>query len=239
MSISMQSHRCVIFANGLPPSGDEINDWLRPNDVLICADGGARIALQYKLQPAAVIGDFDSLSVTEIAILAKQNIPLIRFPSAKNETDLELALLLAASAPLPSYASNPITPPVLPHCNEIIILGALGGRTDQTLANMMLMLLPALADIRVILANRHEQISRVTPSNPVEIIGRRGDTVSLLPLGGDVHGIITDGLEYPLHHETLTFGPARGISNVMLTERAHIHIAQGQLICILSASEKL
>ena len=38
MSISMQSHRCVIFANGLPPSGDEINDWLRPNDVLICAD---------------------------------------------------------------------------------------------------------------------------------------------------------------------------------------------------------
>ncbi|MCW1967981.1 MAG: thiamine diphosphokinase [Anaerolineae bacterium] len=234
MSTSVQPTRYVILANGVPPTLPEILHWLRRDDCLICADGGARVALAHALRPDAVVGDFDSLSVNEIAALERLATPLIRFPNTKNETDLELALLLAAGAPLPHYDQSPVVLPPLPPCREMVILGALGGRTDQTLANMMLMLLPALAAIPVRMVAGHEQITCVTPTMPAEMSGCAGDTVSLLPIGGHVYGIRTDGLEYPLHDETLFFGPAQGISNVMLGSNARVWVEQGQLLCILS-----
>jgi thiamine pyrophosphokinase len=64
--------------------------------------------------------------------------------------------------------------------------------------------------------------------------GRAGDVVSLLPFGGDAHGIRTSGLEYPLNDEPLLFGPARGVSNVMLGSQATIALRQGMLLCIQS-----
>lgn len=238
MSPTVQPTRYVVLANGVPPTRAEIAQWLRGDDCLICADGGARVALAHALRPAAVLGDFDSLSASEIAALEHLATPLIRFPNSKNETDLELALLLAAGAPLPHYGQYPVVLPPLPPCREVVILGALGGRTDQTLANMMLMLLPALAAIPVRMVAGYEQITCVTPAAPAELHGCAGDTVSLLPIGGHVYGIHTEGLEYPLSNETLFFGPARGISNVMLGSYARVWVEKGQLLCVLSCVPK-
>ncbi len=64
------------------------------------------------------------------------------------------------------------------------------------------------------------------------VSGQPGDTLSLLPVGGHVTGIVTDGLEYPLRGETLAFGPARGVSNVLLESTAQITFSQGVLLLI-------
>ena len=64
------------------------------------------------------------------------------------------------------------------------------------------------------------------------IRGQPGDTVSLIPLAGDVHILATAGLAWPLRDEWLRFGPARGISNVMETAEARVTITSGSLLCI-------
>ena len=208
--------RTVIIANGEPPSQDDLRHWLRAEDLLICADGGARTALRYDLFPQRVIGDFDSLTPAELQALEARGAHLERHPAHKDETDLELALLYAAAT----------------SCEEIVILGGLGGRLDQTVANVMLLAMPQLAHCRVMIAAGNEQTFVLRPGMPFELRGHAGDVVSLIPFGGDALGVRTDGLEYPLRDEPLLFGPARGVSNVMLAERATVSFSQGLLLCV-------
>ncbi|MGQ9815133.1 MAG: thiamine diphosphokinase [Candidatus Roseilinea sp.] len=212
--------RTVIIANGNPPDAGDIRRWLRPGDPLICADGGARAALALGLTPHTVIGDFDSLSEDDLQQLARRGAALHRYPTRKDETDLELAL---------TYAMDSITGA---EPAEIVILGALGGRLDQTVANVMLLAMPRLAGARVLIAAGNEQTFLITPDQPADLRGSPGDIVSLIPFGGDAHGVRTEGLEYPLRDEPLIFGPARGVSNVMLGQRAGVTIREGRLLCV-------
>jgi thiamine pyrophosphokinase len=139
-----------------------------------------------------------------------------RHPTHKDETDLELALQYAASL----------------ESAEIVILGALGGRLDQTVANVMLLAMPSLQGRRVLIVSGDEQTFLIPPGEPFHLYGHAGDVVSLIPFGGDAHGIRTAGLEYPLRDESLYFGPARGVSNVMLGEQATVSLRAGRLLCV-------
>jgi thiamine pyrophosphokinase len=97
--------------------------------------------------------------------------------------------------------------------------------------------MPALAHLRVLIAVGNEQTYVLHPGATLELRGEPGDTVSLIPFGGDAHGIVTDGLEYPLRDESLRFGPARGVSNVMLAERATVRFQSGLLLCVQAKRE--
>ena len=65
-----------------------------------------------------------------------------------------------------------------------------------------------------------------------QIDGASGDTVSLIPLSSEAEGITTRGLRYPLADETLRLGPARGISNVLLSDEATVKFAGGLLLLV-------
>ncbi|MCS7055078.1 MAG: thiamine diphosphokinase [Thermoflexales bacterium] len=217
--------RIVIIANGDPPTHDEVAHWLRDGATLICADGGARTALALGLAPAHVIGDFDSLSEDDLSALVQRGAQLHRYPARKDETDLELALLLATRLAGAGERA------------EIVVLGACGGRLDHELANMLLLAMPALKDADVSLARGRERVflidARDRPAQRT-LRGSPGDTVSLLPFGGDAHGIRTTNLEYPLHDESLFVGPARGVSNVMLDTSATVFLRAGMLLCLVT-----
>lgn len=206
----------IIFANGLMPNPRaEAARWVQPGDVIVAADGGTRHALAAGLTPAHVIGDVDSLDAGLRARLEAAGTAFHIHPSAKDETDLELALLWAAEQ----------------SAEAIIILGALGGRPDQELANLLLLALPALAGREVILAGSDWAIRVIRGSETLTLRGRSGDTISLIPLGGDAHGVTTTGLRYPLHGETLRFGPARGVSNALVGEVATVKVEEGMVWC--------
>ena len=83
----------------------------------------------------------DSLPKEAQAWLEAEEVTVFVYPHDKNETDLELALLHA----------------VAHYEDDIQIFGALGGRLDQTLANIMLLAHPALVDRHVELLTEHQR----------------------------------------------------------------------------------
>jgi thiamine pyrophosphokinase len=203
--------RAVIFANG------SLNPPVRvsPGDVIIAADGGTRHCLALGLVPAVVIGDLDSLSQTDLAALTAQGVEIIQFPVRKDFTDLELAL---------SHAR-------MLGADEILILGALGARWDQTLANAILP--AAFPDLNIRLVDGNQEFFYIRAGETLTISGRPGDTLSLVALGEAAQGITTDRLEYPLHGESLPLGSTRGISNVLLADEARVSLEAGFLLCVV------
>ena len=200
--------RIIIFANGNLPDLGKARQLICPDDFILCADGGTRHALALGLTPNLIIGDMDSLPPTF-------NLPpetFIRFPTDKNETDLELAITHA-------LALNP---------SQILILAALGGRMDQTLANITLLSNLQLATFNIKLVDGIEEIFFCRTQSQVE--GRSGDIVSLIPWQGEVTGVFTENLRWHLHHETLYPDKTRGISNEMTADVATVSITSGLLL---------
>lgn len=212
--------RAIIFANGEFPDPQTARDLLRPGDLVIAADGGTRHALTAGAPPQIVIGDLDSLSPADQASVESSGARIVRFSPRKDETDLELALLHAARK----------------GASEIIILAALGGRLDQTIANVLLLSLPELDGLDVRIVEGVQEAFLI--HGAATITGCPGDTVSLIPLGGDAAGVTTEGLEWSLHEETLRLGPARGVSNVLTSEQARVCVRRGVLLCIVTHANK-
>ncbi len=209
--------RAVIFANGVLQNPEQARDALRPEDVLIAADGGALHCLALELMPSIVIGDFDSMSEQDVHTLEASGVQLIRHPAHKDYTDLELALQHAQKIGL----------------HEVLILGALGARWDQTIANLLLPVSAELSTMHISMLDGPQEVFILNPDQDYQLHGKKGDTLSLIPLCGDVRGIVTQGLEYPLHGETLYFGATRGISNVFTEDTVRISLEIGTMLCVL------
>lgn len=211
------ARHALIFANGDLNDGEAVRRALTDahNPLVIAADGGARNALACDLTPHLVMGDFDSLTPAELRLLAGQGAEIVRYSPHKDETDLELVLLAAVQR----------------DCNPIRVLGGIGDRLDQTLGNVYLLGLSALRghDVRLVAGKQTAWLAY--PGHNV-IRGAMGDTLSLIPISGAVHNVRTEALHYPLHGETLRFGPARGMSNVLSGETAEVSFEDGLLLLI-------
>ena len=207
--------RAIIIANGQIHDGDFLRSLVAPTDLVICADGGASNALALGLQPQVVVGDLDSFDESQRLRLEKMHCQFIVHPACKDETDLELALYYAIEHGV----------------DEILILGALGGRIDQTLANILLLALPELRSVQARILDGRQEVFLIRDEALVE--GQVGDTLSLLPLTGEVTGIYTEGLEYPLENGTLYLGPTRGVSNALTASQARVRVGQGLLLAVI------
>ena len=217
MADERDPRRALVFANGDLNPGPAVTAALRyaPEAMIIAADGGARLAQTCGLTPQLVAGDMDSLSVAELDDLRTAGTTIARFPPEKDETDLELALIAAVER----------------GATWLRVLGAIGDRIDQTLANIQLLALPALGGCDARLVSGRQTLWRISPGDHA-LEGAPGDTISLIPLGGDAVGVRTSRLVYPLHAETLRVGPARGISNVIAESGASVTLAAGVLIVV-------
>jgi thiamine pyrophosphokinase len=209
--------RAVILANGDVPAGTFERYAIENDDWLIAADGGGGLCLRLGRFPDVVIGDLDSLSSEEEDQLCAHGAHFVRHPARKDFTDLELALRFAVEG----------------GASEILIFGALGARWDQSLANILLPGLSEWEGLRIWLLHGEQRVTVLGGGGGLRIQGRRGDVVSLLPVGGDALGVTTRGLEYALNDETLYFGATRGVSNRMIGREASVSLRAGHLICVI------
>ncbi len=204
----------LLFANGRIEDIEWIRPYLSQATAVLAADGGMRHLLRLGHWPDAIIGDNDSLPDGIEQSLTEHQVAMVSYDTDKNETDLELALLYAAEQ----------------YSDDMLLFGAIGGRLDQTLANIMLLAHPRLIDRSVTLMEERQRAWLIEDTARIE--GRAGDIVSLVPLGGPAHVKETTGLRWPLQDETLSFGQARGISNEMTGNVATVSITSGLLMCI-------
>ncbi len=206
--------RIVIFANGELPDAARARALIRPDDVIVCADGGRRHALSLGLKPNVVIGDLDSIDEPDRAEMQNAGVQLIRYPRDKNETDLELALQYALE-------QKP---------SAVVIIGALGKRLDQALGNIAMLTRADLATQNIRLDDGLEEAWFCRSRSEIE--GGPGEVVSLIAWGAPVEGVSTEGLKWPLRSEMLYPEKTRGISNEMLKPVAEVSVRAGLLLII-------
>lgn len=209
--------RAIVLTNGQinDPATirSRLSDW-GPAEI-IAANGGSFHAESLHLQLRAVVGDLDSLAEDTKTTLLEQGVDIQASPPEKDETDLELALLYAADL----------------GATEIVVLGAFGGRVDMSIANLLLMIHPKLAGIRIEMWIGSQTAWIIRPPGD-EVQGQVGDTLSLIPLIGDAEEVTTQNLAYPLKQGQLAAGPSRGLSNILTDTTATIRLREGILLAV-------
>ncbi len=177
----MHSHDPVTLVGGGQATPDDLHKALTLAPLCVAADGGAELALAAGVKPAAVIGDFDSITdgaLGQIPDAQRHHV------TEQDSTDFEKALTRIA-APL------------------VLGVGFLGGRIDHELAA-----LHALAQYPArpcILIGAQEVLCLAPPD--ITLPTRAEDVVSLFPLGA-VAGR-SEGLRWPI--DGLAFAPGQRI----------------------------
>ncbi|MEJ7582814.1 MAG: thiamine diphosphokinase [Acidimicrobiales bacterium] len=185
--------------------------------IVVAADSGLDHAFALGLAVTTVVGDLDSVSEAALAAAREGGTEVLRYPEAKDATDLALALTAAA-------ARRP---------RAIVVLGGHGGRLDHQQANLLLLaapgwVLPASVAVTAWMGAALVTVIRAR----VGLRGAVGSTVSLLPANGPAGGITTRGLTFPLADEDLPAGITRGISNRFEEPLAEVSIRHGALLAI-------
>lgn len=203
--------RSIILANGEYGELDSYRDIIKPDDFIICADGGANYAYELGLIPAVIIGDMDSIlpEVKEYYMNSKIKIKI--FPRRKDFTDTQLALTVAEEA----------------GADEIIMLGTLGKRLDHTLANLYSGIDTARRIKRIMHFSPECQVYLV--SGEFELNGHQGDTVSVFTLTEKSSGVYLIGFEYPLENVILETSKPYTVSNVLARDKGLIKVDEGVL----------
>jgi thiamine pyrophosphokinase len=186
---------------------------------VIAADRGLEHAQALGLEVTVAVGDFDSASTEAVSAAENAGIRVERHPREKDATDLELALDAAV-------AMDPA---------RIVVLAGDGGRLDHLLSALLLLASPRYAGAEVDALVGSARVHVVRNSRTLE--GTKGELLSLLPLGR-ADGVTTEGLEFPLHGETLEAGTSRGVSNAFEAETALISVEQGVLLAIRPGEPK-
>lgn len=208
--------KAALFVNGEFEKNDRIMRQISQSDLLIAVDGGLQHVMNSGLTPHIIIGDLDSIDLSDLEYFEHNSVDIIKFPIHKDETDLELAV---------DHVMNL-------GFDEILILGATGGRIDHFLVNFLFFSNPKYQNIDIkILTNKSEVL--YCKSRQV-IEGAVGDMVSLIPISEVVSGVQTTGLMYPLNREDLLRWKSRGISNQMTDPIAKIEFGSGELLCVHS-----
>jgi len=218
---SVTSSRAVLVANAPMVASEHLRRWAADSSLLIGVDGGANRLLDRGLKPTHVMGDFDSLTLSDRIMLDEMNTALVPLDD-QNYTDLDKAL---------NYTINRL------RASEVIIFGATGGRLDHTVTALnMLVKYGRSARLRLIDSDAESFLV------PDEVIladsGQIGRTLSLMPLG-DVSGVWLTGVHWPLSDAHIGPGGRDGTSNIISADRVVIRCGHGHLLASLHHAKQV
>lgn len=187
---------------------------LPPVDLVVAADSGAERAAALGLAVDALVGDLDSISALTLAALRAAGTRVVRHHPDKDATDVELALAVAAAE----------------HPAAVVLVGGDGGRLDHAIATLGALAAVAAPGRRVE-GWMGPALVQLTVDR-VAVDARPGELVSLVPLGGEVRGVTTTGLRWPLTDATLAFGTTWGVSNEAAARPAGVAVTAGVLAVV-------
>lgn len=208
--------RCVIIAGSPETKHEFIKQTVQDSDFVICADGGYAFAKLAGIKPDMIVGDFDSL---------KENITsdceVMSLNPHKDDTDTFHSIDLAFERGF----------------SEFLLLGALGGRTDHSFANICALEYISELGGRGVLLSEKERIEFLSAGEYC-FDGFCGKTFSLFPFGCDSVCVSYNGAEYPLDRYRVKSSVPLGISNVFVSDKSKIKIYDGNAILIINLKQE-
>ena len=199
--------KAIILLNGEPYEG-KIDD---KNARVYCCDGAYAWA-KGTLHIDETLGDFDSLDYLP------DPPPKEIYPSEKDMTDGEIALNRAIEE----------------GAKEIEIYGGGGKREDHFLGNLHMLYAALKRGAKTSLVTNYATI--FAAEGETELCGVKGKTVSIVPFGSSAHMIKSEGFYYPLDNLELVYGSTRGISNVVIKDKASF-MSEGVVLVMINHEE--
>lgn len=212
--------KVVIFANGQLPRQEEALRHALKAELIIAVDGGARHCSDLNLLPHILLGDLDTISSPLLQKYEKKDVKIIRYPTDKDKTDLELALDFALEQ----------------HAATVTVFGALGPRWDMSIGNMLLLAAPDYSNLNIKLIDGDTHILLLREGVAHLLSANPGSTISLIPLSGSAEGVSLTGFKYPLTDQQISHSSTLGISNMILGSEGKIYLRKGLLLCIVDQS---
>jgi len=185
---------------------------VQPEDYVICADRGYAAARAAGLQPDLIVGDFDSY-----AGALPDGCEVVRLCPEKDDTDTMHCVNIALERGFRSF----------------LLLSALGGRLDHSLANLCIAEYLAERGAECMILSRDEEIRLLTEGvHPLD--GCRGLTFSVFPFGCPSVTLSYEGAYYPLTRGVLRHSNPMGVSNVFTADRALITVHSGKALLLIN-----
>jgi len=206
----MSSHHIVrddqepalIIANGAACSQELLGQLLEWSPFVVVLDSAIERVLELEIKVDVLLGDFDSGFDANYYKEIQYPLEIIHTPN-QDKTDLEKAFEFLIER----------------NFSAVNVVWATGKRADHTITNIT-SIAKFRNQLKIVLFDDHSKIHLLPqkfqkwyPKNTV---------ISLIPIG-EVHGIHSENLFYPLKNDSLTIGYRTGSSN---------HVAEDGLITI-------
>ncbi|MBW6513314.1 MAG: thiamine diphosphokinase [Candidatus Syntrophosphaera sp.] len=183
-------------------------------DLLVAVDGGLERVDRLGLKPSLIIGDMDSVSP---ALLKRYSRTCqLAYPSRKNESDTELAILWCLEQ----------------EAGEIVICNDLEGRFDHALALVQNLSLARQRGVEASIESERQRLFWLEENTSLE--GCQGCVISLFAWRGKALFRDSEGLDYSLQDLAMAEDQTRGLSNRIIAPEARIKLISGQVLAILA-----
>lgn len=207
----MSSHHIVrddqepalIIANGASCNPELLGQLLEWSPLVIVLDSAMVRVMELDIKVDVLLGDFDHGFDPEIYKTSQYPLEIVHTPD-QNKTDLEKAFDYLINRKIPA----------------VNVVWATGKRADHTITNLTN--IPKYRNLlKIVILDDHSKVFLLP--RKFEKWYTAQTPISLIPIG-QVTGIHSDNLFYPLQNDTLTIGYRTGSSN---------HVAQDGLVTIL------
>ena len=188
---------------------------IESGDLVIAADSGYDHALSLGIQVHVLVGDLDSISPAGLDHARINHVEIQQFPQDKDNTDLELALRAALER----------------GATTVDIHGGEGGTIGHLLGVALSI---GHRDWEAIDLRWHTSTGIVRPATvdrSVVASAAVGDAITIIPLG-DVRGVSTSGLRWPLDDAAMERGTTLGISNEASAQTFTVAVAAGAVLVV-------
>lgn len=209
--------RCVVVGGGEMKSPAFARTLVGAGDFVIAADRGLVHTQAMGIIPELIVGDFDSYA-GELPI----GIKCISLPQEKDDTDMLYAVRQGLERGL----------------KDFLLLGAMGGRLDHTLANLGILRFLSRQDCRGRMVDVDCQVQVVCEEKITLERDEQFRYLSVFAFDGDAVGVTLQGVKYPLTDARLSGDYPIGCSNEIIDNVAHIGVRQGAAI-VLQCAETL
>lgn len=210
----------LIAAGGEEPDPFKLAELLGSFDFAVAADGGYRLLKKLGLPCRLLVGDFDTLEAHELCAAQEAGTELLRYPTDKAKSDLEIAIEEA-------YKLG---------AKRLTFIGSLGGDWDHCLVNLIAPL-SLCHDLGIWGRTLTSSAEIYLAQGPVSV-SAPGRRLSLLALSPQVEELSLRGLEYELSGATLKRSQTMGLANRVVSSQAEISFAQGELLLVLLAASE-